>query len=118
MNPLRPTVLYDGDCNFCMGAIALIQRYDQAGQFRCLRLDSLEAAPLLAAGGSDCETLHLFDAAGHHERSTAVLHIARGLGWPWSLLWLLRFVPRRLRDAVYDSVARRRRCIPRGRPHA
>ncbi|MFH2052924.1 MAG: DCC1-like thiol-disulfide oxidoreductase family protein [bacterium] len=118
MHPPNATVLYDGECRFCKRAISMIERHDQAGRFRCLPLDSAEAAPLLAAAGGDCETLHLFDDAGHHERSTAVLRIARDLGPPWSLLWWLRFVPRRLRDAAYGAVARRRRCIPLRDPQA
>lgn len=42
-------------------------------------------------------------------RSEAALAIARRLRFPWPLLAALaRVVPRRLRDAVYDAVARRR----------
>ena len=41
-------------------------------------------------------------------RSDAALRIAMALGWPWRALGALRVVPRRLRDAAYDFVARRR----------
>ena len=42
------------------------------------------------------------------ERSTAALRIITALGGIWRLAGLLRLVPRFLRDAVYDWVARNR----------
>ncbi len=117
-------VLYDGECQLCNGAVAFIQRHDRKGRFRCMPLDSPEADRLLTAGNSAGNTagdsagntagntLHLLDPTGHHERSTAVLRIAAGLGPPWSLFRVLRIVPRRLRDAVYDYVARHRKRQP------
>jgi len=40
-------------------------------------------------------------------RSAGVLHVLRRLGGPWRVLAVLsRLVPRPLRDAVYDLVAR------------
>lgn len=41
-------------------------------------------------------------------RSDAALGIARELGAPWSLAAVARVLPRRLRDAMYDAIARRR----------
>jgi predicted DCC family thiol-disulfide oxidoreductase YuxK len=43
-----------------------------------------------------------------YTRSSAALRIARGLPFPWSLARVLNFVPRPLRDGVYDFVARHR----------
>jgi predicted DCC family thiol-disulfide oxidoreductase YuxK len=42
------------------------------------------------------------------EKSDAVLRIAARLGYPWNLLRFFRCIPRRLRDAVYDSIAHNR----------
>jgi predicted DCC family thiol-disulfide oxidoreductase YuxK len=102
-------VLYDGECNLCTGAVGFIREHDRAGRFRFVPLAAAEAQELLPDGDCGCDTLHLLDADGHHVRSTAVLRIAAGLSFPWSLFRFLRFVPRRLRDACYDFVARRRR---------
>jgi predicted DCC family thiol-disulfide oxidoreductase YuxK len=41
-------------------------------------------------------------------RSEAVLRLAGYLGLPWRLLTLGRFIPRSIRDRLYDWVARRR----------
>jgi len=51
----------------------------------------------------------LVDDAGVHTRSNAALRIARRLGFPWKLLGGAgALVPRFLRDAIYDWVARNR----------
>ena len=41
-------------------------------------------------------------------KSTAALRISKGLGHAWPLLYALVIVPRCIRDAVYDVVARNR----------
>jgi predicted DCC family thiol-disulfide oxidoreductase YuxK len=43
-----------------------------------------------------------------YTRSTGVLRVCRKLGGAWSLLSVFRIVPRPLRDAVYNWMARRR----------
>jgi len=41
-------------------------------------------------------------------RSDAALAVVAGLGGAWRAAALLRVIPRRLRDAVYDWIARHR----------
>jgi predicted DCC family thiol-disulfide oxidoreductase YuxK len=103
------TVLFDGECNLCSGAVDFIRSHDKEGRFRFVPLDAAEARDLLAARDAGCDTLHLLDKAGHHDRSAAVLRIAADLPFPWSLVRFLKIVPRPLRDACYDFVARHRR---------
>ena len=109
MTERTPTVLYDGECNLCNGAVDFIRRHDASGRFRFVPLAANEAKDLLKAREGACDTLHLLDESGHHDRSAAVLRIAADLSFPWSLLRFLRFVPRSLRDAGYNFVARHRR---------
>ena len=109
MSDERATILFDGECNLCLGAVAFIRRHDRVGKFNYVPLDSPEARRLLDAEDCGCDTLHLFDAAGRHDRSSAVLRIAGDLGFPWSVFKILKMVPRSLRDACYDFVARRRK---------
>ena len=105
----QATVLYDGECNLCRGAVSFIGERDRADRFRFVPLEEAEA----------CDTMYLLDEEGRHDRSTAALRVAADLPWPWSLLRFFRFVPRPLRDACYDFVARnRRRWFGRApRPH-
>jgi predicted DCC family thiol-disulfide oxidoreductase YuxK len=104
-------VLFDGVCNLCNGAVNFIIDRDPAGYFRFAPLQSDAAAPYLdGAGGAagDLGTLVLVEDGQTYVRSTAALRIARRLTAPWPLLALALAVPRPLRDAVYDWVARHR----------
>jgi predicted DCC family thiol-disulfide oxidoreductase YuxK len=50
-------------------------------------------------------------------RSAAGLHLARYLGGPWKLTALGYLVPRPIRDAVYDLIARHRHALVRAPDH-
>lgn len=55
------------------------------------------------------DTVVLVDADGFHVRSDAIVRMLRAIGGPWTVAaWMLRILPRRLRDAGYRFVARRR----------
>ena len=104
----HPVVLFDGVCNLCHGAIRFLVRHDDAATFRFAPLDSPVGRALLERHGlptTDHDSIVLVDADGTHQKSAAALRIARLLDSPWHLLWVLRVVPRRLRDAAYDLVA-------------
>jgi predicted DCC family thiol-disulfide oxidoreductase YuxK len=56
----------------------------------------------------DPQTLVLEEPKRFRVRSDAVLAILTGLGGLWRLTALLRAIPRRLRDALYNFIARKR----------
>jgi predicted DCC family thiol-disulfide oxidoreductase YuxK len=58
--------------------------------------------------GGPAETIVLLDAGKTYVKSTAALRIARGLRFPWPLLYAFVAVPRPVRDLIYDWVARHR----------
>ncbi|HMQ15513.1 MAG TPA: DCC1-like thiol-disulfide oxidoreductase family protein, partial [Phycisphaerae bacterium] len=66
------------------------------------------AAPESGVEGGVLDTVVLLRAGRVYVRSGAALRILRGLGFPWSLLSILLAVPRPVRDALYDGIARRR----------
>jgi predicted DCC family thiol-disulfide oxidoreductase YuxK len=90
-------VMFDGTCNLCSGVVQFIIARDPDARFRFAPLAAIEA-----------ETIVLVDRGSTFTRSTAVLRIARRLCFPWPVMYLLILVPRPIRDAVYDFVARRR----------
>jgi len=112
VEPSSGLVLFDGECNLCDASVRFIYRHDPAGYFRFASLQSAAAARALAAIGAtappNVETVLLLDGDGLHERSDAALRIAARLRAPWSWLAGLRVLPRGLRDAAYDVVARNR----------
>jgi predicted DCC family thiol-disulfide oxidoreductase YuxK len=108
----HPVLLFDGVCNLCNGLTRFVLRRDPApGTFRLAALQSEAGRRLLREHGlppDDADTFVLIEDGKLYVRSTAALRVCRLLGLPWSLLWVFVWLPRALRDAAYDAVARRR----------
>ena len=103
-----PVILFDGVCNLCQASVTWVIARDRAEVFRFASLQSAAARELLR-GVTVPDSVVLVDEAGVHTRSAAALRIARRLGFPWAMLgWVGAVLPRFLRDAVYDWVARNR----------
>jgi predicted DCC family thiol-disulfide oxidoreductase YuxK len=103
-----PVVLFDGVCNFCSSSVRFIHRHDD-GRLRFAPLQSEVAADLLAEHGLDADyfdSLVYIGPEGVHTKSDGAVHIARYMEFPYGLGWHLRYVPRLLRDAGYDGIAR------------
>lgn len=107
-----PIVLFDTDCVLCSGAVSFIMAQERAPTLHFAGAWSEPGLALAARHGVTREELArtflvILDTRAL-KRSDAALEIARHLRAPWSTLWLLRALPRRLRDAGYDIVARNR----------
>jgi predicted DCC family thiol-disulfide oxidoreductase YuxK len=115
-HPPSPLLLYDGTCGFCAESVQLILRHDRAGTLRFAALQGATGIAVRAANpGLDRVDSMVWvepDPAGGpgrvHTRSDAALRIARYLGGWWHLARVGRLLPRPLRDAAYDLVARHR----------
>jgi predicted DCC family thiol-disulfide oxidoreductase YuxK len=105
------TILFDGVCNLCNGFVRFVIARDPAARFRFAALTSPAAAePLRRAGvaGPLPDSMILIENGRAYLRSDAPLRIARGLRFPWPLLYGFIVVPRFIRDRVYDLIAARR----------
>jgi len=99
MKPNR-VIRYDGYCNLCSATVRWVIRRDRNKRFRFQALEK---------GGPETDTVLLEQEGKTYRRSTAILRIATGLPFPWPLLGIFFLVPRRIRDALYDWVARNRK---------
>jgi len=109
--PLAPVILFDGVCNLCNATVQFVVARDPRARFRFAALQSAPARHLLDHHGmtsADLNTVVLVDGERCYVKSEAALRIVRHLSGAWPLLTVLRLVPRPLRDAVYDWVARNR----------
>ncbi len=110
----RPIILFDGVCNLCNSAVQWVIERDKEERFYFASLQSdaarRELEELMGAEEIDAlpDSIVLLDSEGAHTRSAAALRIARGLGSPYSLLRLGVVLPRPIRDALYDLIARHR----------
>jgi len=107
----RPLIVFDGDCVFCSRSMRLVGRADRAGRFRMAPAQQPLGRALYRHIGlpTDRFDTYLVLIEGRlHQRTDALIAMAGLLPWPWRAAKLLRFVPRRLRDAGYDLLARHR----------
>jgi len=107
-------ILFDGVCNLCNTTVQRIIARDPNRRFRfgTLQSDAARRALEEASASMDLDDLPdsivLLDSEGVHTRSTAAIRIARQLGFPYVLLGLGVVLPRRVRDSLYQMVARNR----------
>jgi len=104
-------VFYDGGCGLCHRAVRFALRRDDGTRFA---FAPLQGSTFLDRIPAD-RRAHLPDSLVilHGDRllvkSDAVLHLLHQLGGAWRLLARLgQFLPPRVRDALYDSLARHR----------
>jgi predicted DCC family thiol-disulfide oxidoreductase YuxK len=106
-----PILLFDGVCNLCNASVQFVIRHDKKRQFRFASLQSEQAQNLLIRFDLPPKALDsvvLIDDGKAFTRSSAALEIARKLGGIWAVAYIFIVVPRPVRDAVYDWVARNR----------
>ncbi len=114
----HPILLYDGDCGFCARSVRFILNRDhrrktirfaplQGDTARRIRqrhpeLNNIDSVVFVQPNtDADTETIHT--------RSAATIATLRYIGGPWSALaTLISIIPRPLRDAAYDVIARHR----------
>lgn len=104
-------MLFDGVCNLCNASVQFVIRHDREGRFRFTALQSAAGQEVLRQHGLSGETFDSFIYLRHgvlYQRSMAALYLLRDLGGVWTLLYAFIIVPRPLRDAVYDLVAKYR----------
>ena len=106
---MDPIVYFDGVCGLCNRSVGLLLRHDRRRvlRFAPLQGDTAHERLGLTADG-DPDSIVLEDAGRLWHRSDAALRIAAHLGGWWRCFAVLRVIPRPLRDALYDVVARRR----------
>jgi predicted DCC family thiol-disulfide oxidoreductase YuxK len=108
-------LLYDGVCGLCDATVRFILKHDRSRtmQFAPLQSDYAQRLIKRHPGLDQVDSLILVEAGfGDRERiwirSNAVLRIADYLGGVWRLALIFKIVPRFLRDAVYNLIARYR----------
>jgi predicted DCC family thiol-disulfide oxidoreductase YuxK len=105
------TILFDGVCNLCNGFVQFVIARDPHARFRFAALTSDPAKQLLDASGVRQplpDSIVLLQDGAVYVQSDAALRIARGLAFPWPLLYGFIAVPRGIRDWIYGSIAAHR----------
>ena len=108
--PDDDVILYDGVCVFCSRWIRFVARRDVDRRFRFTPIQSAYGARLARAFGidpADPDTNAVIHGGVAYFKSDGALTVLSNLpGWGWARAF--RGVPKPLRDAVYNLVARNR----------
>ncbi|MGP4843478.1 thiol-disulfide oxidoreductase DCC family protein [Marinobacter sp. 1Y8] len=107
----KQVILFDGVCAFCNFWSRFVMRYDRQHRFALCHIQSATGERIFRHFGLSTEELDsvvLVDGDHAFRRSDAVLGILAALPAPWCWFSVLKRIPRRLRDAVYDAVGKRR----------
>jgi predicted DCC family thiol-disulfide oxidoreductase YuxK len=111
----KTIVLYDGVCGLCNRFIRFMLRIDRNDRFRFSPLQSGFAIELLNrhAVGTDLHSVVVIadynrPAECAYQKSDAILFALREVGGIWQVSAVARVLPRFIRNAVYDLIARNR----------
>ena len=105
-------VFFDGVCNLCNGAVNHIIDHDRQDRFRMASLQSEKAESYLQPYGEDPNDLNSIIVLKNdtvYKKSKAVIEIAKDLyGQKHWKVKLMQIFPNRLRNIIYDLVAKSR----------
>ena len=111
MPPPFSLILFDGYCNLCSGTVQFILKHDRKAKFRFASLQSEYGKTILQKHRLPTDsfgTFVLVESDIVFTKSTAALRIVKSLTGMWPLLYVAIIIPRFLRDAIYNLVARNR----------
>lgn len=105
------TLFYDGHCALCHETVKFVINRDRTGaafRFAPLQGETIRALVPVEQRAWLPDSIVIYTVEGSLlARSDAIILILRRLGGGWRILGsLLAMVPRGLRDAVYDFIAR------------
>jgi predicted DCC family thiol-disulfide oxidoreductase YuxK len=109
-------ILYDGVCGLCNRLNAFVLPRDPEGKFHYAPLQSAFGDSILRQFGRDASVLNTFYVVADYRspslrllsKSQAALFVAKEIRGLWKVATILRVLPRRPLDVIYDLIARHR----------
>ena len=107
----HPVIIFDGYCALCSGWANFVLRHDHKARYRLLSAQSPLGRALYIHYGldpHDYETNILIEDGVAWFKSRGSIRMVAELGWPWSLVKVLRIVPPPLMNLLYGFIAKNR----------
>ncbi len=107
----HPILLFDGICNLCNGFVQFVISRDSRAVFRFAALQSEIGRELAEKAGlpsSSLSTVVLYENNRFYTHSDVGLRVARRLDGLWPAFYIFVVLPKFIRDAIYNWVARHR----------
>ncbi|MEO9533117.1 MAG: DUF393 domain-containing protein [Crocinitomicaceae bacterium] len=111
----KPLVFYDGDCGFCNSSVQFILKKRRKDVY-FVALQSDLGKKILNAHQIEIQldTIYFKHKGKIYDRSSAALRICKSLKFPYLLGVCFLIVPKFIRDAIYNSIAKRRHKLNAG----
>jgi len=112
LKDVKKIILFDGVCNLCNSAIQFVIKHDKKDIYKFAALQSDAAILLLNERGIDSTQIDsiilIVPNTAYYTKSSAALEIGKSFGGGWRLLGIFEWVPRPIRDWIYDLIAKNR----------
>lgn len=107
----KPIIFFDGECNLCNGFVRLLIKLDKRKIFRYASLQSpvvKNYPPVSKNIGIPFQTVAVSFNENVYFKSDAIFFIINRLDYPWKILKLFKFLPKRFLDWIYNFIAHNR----------
>jgi len=105
-------ILFDGVCNLCNSSVQYVIKRDKSNAYRFAALQSGIGRKLVEERGIDTSQIDsiilIEPGVAYYTKSTAALKIAQSFGGVWQLTSVLEWIPEKIRNLVYDYIAKNR----------
>jgi len=111
MNSKNSIILFDGICNLCNNAVQFIISHDPDEKFLFASLQSKAGQQLLKQFNLPLENFNSFlllQESKVYDKSTGALKVAAQIKGAWKFLYIFIIIPKSIRDAVYNWIAKNR----------
>ena len=109
---LPDIILYDGFCNLCNGFVGFLMKQNKKPKFRFVITQSDEGKRLFEQFQlpklENPESVIFISGDNAFQKSDAALQIIKRLDWKYNWFYGFKILPKFLRDAIYDLIARNR----------
>jgi len=110
----KPILLIDSKCTLCNKTVDFIKRNGGEDEFLFLSLFSEEGKETLKTHGfpeNYTESVVLVENGNAYIKSEAALRTSKKLNGLYPVLYKFKIIPKKVRDKVYDLIARHRHRI-------
>lgn len=106
----KKIILFDGVCNLCNNSVNFIIRKDIKSIFLFAPLQSNFGEVLTAKMNipQKIDSIILISENKYYIKSDAVIEIIKQLKWYWRMLIIIKILPLKFRDFLYDFIANSR----------
>jgi len=103
---MKSIIIFDGLCGLCNKSIGMLIKLDKYKIFKYTSLQGEYVKELDVEEGF--ESIIFYEDGTLYYKSTAILKILRSLGGMWVVVNVFYLIPRAVRDAIYNVIAKYR----------